>query len=281
MTEPTDPTASTPADDAVSVLSSVAAGVGTITLNRPAVNNAYDGALLAGVAEAAARLAGDAAVRLLVIRANGRHFQAGADLKWLRAIAARDEAANLAASHQTAQAMRSLNEIGKPVLALVHGACIGGGTGLIASCDIVVAEATATFAISEARWGLTAAIIFPQLVAAIGIRQLRRYALTCETFDARRARELGLVHEVCEPGALDTTAAPLIDAMLRAAPEAVGRSKRFAMQCAQTLPSEATWRQLEAEHGSRRRSAEAAEGLDSFRARRDPAWVKNLERSSR
>ncbi|MET0509436.1 MAG: enoyl-CoA hydratase-related protein [Burkholderiaceae bacterium] len=281
MTEPTDPTVSTPAEDAVSVLSSVAAGVGTITLNRPAVNNAYDGALLAGVVEAAARLAGDAAVRLLVIRANGRHFQAGADLKWLRAIAARDEAANLAASHQTAQAMRSLNEIGKPVLALVHGACIGGGTGLIASCDIVVAEATATFAISEARWGLTAAIIFPQLVAAIGIRQLRRYALTCETFDARRARELGLVHEVCEAGALDTTAAPLIDALLRAAPEAVGRSKRFAMQCAQTLPSEATWRQLEAEHGSRRRSAEAAEGLDSFRSRRDPAWVKNLERSSR
>ena len=75
MTEPTDPTVSTPADDAVSVLSSVAAGVGTITLNRPAVNNAYDGALLAGVAEAAARLAGDAAVRLLVIRANGRHFR--------------------------------------------------------------------------------------------------------------------------------------------------------------------------------------------------------------
>ena len=281
MTEPTDPTVSTPADDAVSVLSSVAAGVGTITLNRPAVNNAYDGALLAGVVEAAARLAGDAAVRLLVIRANGRHFQAGADLKWLRAIAARDEAANLAASHQTAQAMRSLNEIGKPVLALVHGACIGGGTGLIASCDIVVAEATATFAISEARWGLTAAIIFPQLVAAIGIRQLRRYALTCETFDARRARELGLVHEVCEAGALDTTAAPRAAGRRSAAPEAVGRSKRFAMQCAQTLPSEATWRQLEAEHGSRRRSAEAAEGLDSFRARRDPAWVKNLERSSR
>ena len=253
-------------------------GIGTLTLNRPTVNNAYDGALLRTVSEGAARLASDPAVRIIVVRGNGRHFQAGADLAWLREVAGRDEAANLAASKETAQAMRGLNEIPKPVVALVQGACIGGGTGLVASCDIVIAESSANFAISEARWGLTAAIIFPQLVAAIGLRQVRRYALTCETFDARRAQELGLVHEVCEPGRLDATAAPILAALLRSAPEALAASKLDALRCAAAMPDEATWRALERTHADKRRSAEAAEGLDSFASRRIPSWASGAGR---
>lgn len=257
-----------------SVLVTVADGIGTLTLNRPAVNNAYDGALLDAVAEGVGRLASDAAVRVIVIRGNGRHFQAGADLAWLRRVAGEDEAANVAASNETAQALRRLNEVGKPVVALVHGSCIGGGTGLIASCDIVIAESSATFAISEARWGLSAAIIFPQLVAAIGLRQVRRYALTCETFDARRAQELGLVHEVCEPGRLDAAAAPILASLLRSAPGALAESKSAAMRCADAVPTEAAWRKLEQEHATRRRSTEAAEGLASFTTRRPPSWAE-------
>ena len=266
-----------PTDDAV-VLVQVQGGVGTLTLNRPAVNNAYDGKLLEAVRAAATRLASDPDVRVIVIRGNGRHFQAGADLAWLRQVAAQDESSNIAASHETAQAMRSLNELPKPVVALVQGACIGGGTGLIASCDLVIAESSANFAISEARWGLTAAIIFPQLVAAIGLRQVRRYALTCETFDAREAQALGLVHEVCEPGRLDATAAPLIAALLRSAPEALAASKRSALQCADAMPDDSTWRRLEREHALKRRSAEAAEGLGSFASRRAPAWAATADR---
>ena len=242
------------------------------------MNNAYDGGLLKSVGTAAARLGSDPSVRVIVVRGNGRHFQAGADLGWLRKVAGEDEAANIAASNETAQAMRGLNEIAKPVVALVQGACVGGGTGLIASCDIVIAESTATFAISEARWGLTAAIIFPQLVAAIGLRQVRRYALTCETFDARRARELGLVHEVCEPDRLDATAAPILAALLRSAPEALAASKLRALRCADAMPAESTWRELEAEHALKRRSAEAAEGLDSFASRRKPSWAASADR---
>lgn len=262
----------------VSVLTNVADGVGTLTLNRPAVNNAYDGALLRAVREGVGRLAGDTAVRVIVIRGSGRHFQAGADLAWLRQVAGEDQAANLAASNETAQALRQLNEVVKPVVALVQGSCIGGGTGLIASCDIVIAESSATFAISEARWGLSAAIIFPQLVAAIGLRQVRRYALTCETFDARRAQELGLVHEVCEPGRLDAAAAPLILALLRSAPDALAASKSAAMRCAGAIPAEDEWRGLELEHATRRRSSEAAEGLASFSTRRVPSWAELARR---
>lgn len=267
-----------PADAAPPVLVAVSEGIGTLTLNRPGVNNAYDADLLRAVRAGAGQLAADPAVRVIVIRGNGRHFQAGADLAWLRRVASEDAAANLSASNETAQAMRSLNEIPKPVVALVQGACIGGGTGLIASCDIVIAESSSNFAISEARWGLTAAIIFPQLVAAIGLRQVRRYALTCETFDAHRALELGLVHEVCDPGRLDATAAPLLAALLRSAPEALAASKLCALRCAAALPDELQWRALEQEHADKRRSAEATEGLASFASRRVPSWAASAER---
>ena len=123
----------------------------------------------------------------------------------------------------------------KPTVALVHGFCVGGGTGIVASCDIVIAERGASFAISEARWGMAATIIFPQLVAAMGLRNVRRYALSGERFDARRAEVLGLVHEVCQPGQLDASAAPIIDALLKIGPEAQALSKLSALRCADAL----------------------------------------------
>ena len=172
-------------------------GVATVTLNRPEVNNAYNAEVVQALLDIFTGLAAERAVRVVVIRGKGRHFQAGADLKWLQEIGRMDAEANRATSLKTASAMRGLNEMSKPTVALVHGACVGGGTGIVASCDIVIAERSATFAISEARWGMAATIIFPQLNAAIGIRQVRRYALTCERFDAERALSLGLVHELC------------------------------------------------------------------------------------
>ncbi len=249
-----------------------ARGVATVTLNRPAVNNAYDEALLAALLATVGKLAVETAVRVLVVRGNGAHFQAGADLGWLREVAARDTAANLAASRLTAEAMRALNQLPKPTIALVHGACVGGGTGLASSCDIVIAERTASFAVSEARWGMAATIIFPQLVAAIGIRNVRRYALTCERFDAATARAIGLVHDVCEPGGLDAAAATVIDALLAVAPDAIALSKRSAMQVAGALVNDAVFERLVAEHAAKRQSAEAAEGLASFAEKRPAAW---------
>ena len=249
-----------------------ARGVATVTLNRPALNNAYNADLLQGPIDACATLAVDPAVRVVVIRGNGPHFQAGADLKWLRQIAAMDAATNLAASTATAAAMRGLNEMAKPTIALVHGFCVGGGTGIVASCDIVIAERGATFAISEARWGMAATIIFPQLVAAMGLRNVRRYALSGERFDARRAEVLGLVHEVCQPGQLDASAAPIIDSLLKMAPEAQALSKLSALRCADAVIDDALFARLVEEHADKRRSAEAAEGLASFAEKREAKW---------
>ncbi len=260
--------------EAVVLCSIDSRSVATVTLNRPAVNNAYNADLVQGLLDTFAALAADPQVRVVVIRGNGLHFQAGADLKWLQEVGRLDAAANHAASTATAAAMRGLNEMRKPTVALVHGFCVGGGTGIVASCDIVIAERGASFAISEARWGMAATIIFPQLVAAMGIRNVRRYALSGERFDARRAEVLGLVHEVCQPGQLDASAAPIIDALLKIAPDAQALSKLSALRCADALIDDELFARLVDEHATKRRSAEAAEGLASFAEKREAAWYR-------
>ncbi len=247
-------------------------GVATVALNRPTVNNAYNDELIQGLLDAFRQLAEDPRVRLVVIRGNGRHFQAGADLAWIKSVSAQDEQTGLDVSRKTALAVRGLNEFPKPTLALIHGACVGGGTGIAAACDVVIASTDAFFAISEARWGLAAQIIFPQLNAAMGARNVRRYALTCERFDANKARELGLVHEVCEPGGLDGAAAPIIEGLLMAEPEAVMASKKSIMACAGDIIPDSQLDVLIHEHAAKRRTAGASEGLNSFSEKRDPAW---------
>src|ERR1700742_3641099 len=163
-------------------------GVASLVLNRPEVNNAYDGALIDGLLAAIEALSQVAGLRAVVITGNGRHFQAGADLGWIDAVRASAREENIRVSRATATAIRRLNAAPVPTVALVHGGRFGGGTGLIAACDVVIAADNALFSIAEVRWGLTAAIIVPQLKDAIGVRQLRRYGLTGERFDAAEAQ---------------------------------------------------------------------------------------------
>ena len=147
-----------------------ARGVASVTLNRPEVNNAYDGALIDRMLAALDALGREPGLRAVVIRGNGKHFQAGADLTWVNAVRASSREENLGVSRATAEAMRRLNASPAPTVALVQGACFGGGTGIIAACDVVVAADNALFSIAEVRWGLTAAPIVPLLADAIGVR---------------------------------------------------------------------------------------------------------------
>ncbi|MFO1350671.1 MAG: enoyl-CoA hydratase-related protein [Gammaproteobacteria bacterium] len=247
-------------------------GVATLTLNRPEVNNAYNGDMIAELAAGVTALAADRRTRIVVLRGNGKHFQAGADLRWLQDIAALDAVANLDVSRLTARALRDLNQLPLPTIALIHGGCFGGGTGMAAACDIVIASRDAQFAISEARWGVVAGIIFPQLIGAIGLRNVRRYTLSCERFDASKALALGLVHEVCETGKLDEAAAPVIDSLLLAGPEAVAYSKKACLELAGAWIDDVVLERLAVEHSNKRQSAEAAEGLRSFVEKRKPKW---------
>src|ERR1700709_993202 len=171
-------------------------GVGTVTLNRPEVNNAYDAGLINGVLAAMDDLGSEPQLRVVVLQGNCNQCQAGADLKWINGVRPKSVEENEVVSRATFEAVQRLNTLPIPTVALVQGGCFGGGTGVISACDVVIAADNALFSITEVRWGLTAAIIIPQLCDAIGVRQVRRYALTGERFGAQEARRIGLVHEV-------------------------------------------------------------------------------------
>lgn len=247
-------------------------GVATVTLNRPERNNAYNGDVIGGLLDAFGRLGSDEAVRVVLIRGNGRHFQAGADLAWLKEIGKLSPQENVVVSRRTASAIRGLTEFPKPTLALVHGGCFGGGTGIVAAADVVIASEDAIFAITEARWGVMAGIIVPHLNAAIGVRNVRRWGLTCERFGAAEAKAMGLVHQVCPEGGLDAAAAPVVDALLMSAPEATAQTKRRALIEAGLMLSEEHFEALIAEHAAKRQTGEAVEGLASFLEKRPPVW---------
>jgi methylglutaconyl-CoA hydratase len=251
-----------------------ARGVATVTLNRPEVNNAYDAGLIQGVLSAMDELGKKPQLRIVVLKGNGRHFQAGADLKWINAVRPQSAAENEAVSQATFEAVQRLNLLPIPTVALVQGGCFGGGTGVISACDVVVAADNAMFSITEVRWGLTAAIIIPQLCDAIGVRQVRRYALTGERFGAEEARRIGLVHEVVPLADLESAGAKFVEQLLANGPQALAETKALALESSfgGMAVEDVAYARLVRLHSARRRTAEASEGLASFAEKRAAKW---------
>ena len=247
-------------------------GVATITLNRPEVNNAYNGAMIDGLLGAMDALSARPELRVVLLKGNGKHFQAGADLKWIREVREASAEENERVSRATAEAVDRLNRLPVPTIALVQGGCFGGGTGIIAACDVVIAADNAMFSISEVRWGLTAAIIIPQLSDAISARQLRRYALTGERFDAVEARRVGLVHDVVPLEKLGAAGEKIAGHLLENGPQAIAETKAWILESAWGGFDRATLDALSASHAAKRRSAEAGEGLASFAEKRPAKW---------
>ena len=244
--------------------------VATVTLNRPEVNNAYDEALIQGLRDAMDALGPE--VRVVVLQGAGRHFQAGADLKWIARVASQSQEENERASRATALVVHRLNTLPVPTVALVQGGCFGGGTGIVAACDVVFAAEDAMFSIAETRWGLMAGIILPQLADAIGARQVRRYALSGERFGAHEARRIGLVHEVVPVAELHSAGERLVNQLLQNAPEANAQTKALALEFAWGKLDETSIEPLVIQHAAKRRSPEAAEGLAAFREKRPARW---------
>lgn len=247
-------------------------GVATVVLNRPEVNNAYDGSVILGLHEAMDALGKQAGLRVVVIKGAGKHFQAGADLKWINAVRVSTPEENERISRATAEAVDRFDKLPLPTVALVQGFCVGGGTGLLAAADVVIAAQDAKFAISEVRWGLTAAIIIPQLVDAIGVRQVRRYALTGERFGAAEAHRIGLVHEVVPATELEAAGERIVQALLENAPIAIAETKATALDEAHGQMSASKFEDLIRSHANKRQSAEAVEGLASFAEKRPGKW---------
>ncbi len=251
-----------------------ARGVATVALNRPEVGNAYNGAMIDGLLAAMDALSARPELRAVLLTGNGRHFQVGADLAWVRAVARASAAESIAVSRATAEAIDRLNRLPVPTVALVQGGCFGGGTGMVAACDVVIAAEGATFSISEVRWGLTAAIIIPQLADAISVRQLRRYALTAERFGAAEAQRIGLVHQVVPPAGLAAAGEEMVARLLENGPAAMAETKTVALRSAWGGFDRATFDALVADHAARRQTAEAAEGLASFAEKRAARWER-------
>jgi len=251
-----------------------ARGVATVTLNRPEVNNAYNGAMIDGLLAALDALGQAKGVRAVVLKGNGKHFQAGADLKWINEVRKSSPAENLRVSRATAEAVQRLNVQPVPCVALVHGGCFGGGTGMVAACDIVLAADNAVFSIAEVRWGLHASIIIPQLADAIGVRQLRRYALTGERFNAQDACRIGLAHKVVPLTDLEAEGARMVDHLLANGPDAIAQTKAWIMRSAWSDLEKKDFDALVESHSAKRQSSEAGEGLASFAEKRAGKWGK-------
>ena len=248
-------------------------GVATVTFNRPEVNNAYNEDFIQGVLKGLDELGKEKGLRAVVLKGNGRHFQAGADLKWINSVRPKSPQENREVSRATADAVDRLNRCPVPVVALVHGGCFGGGTGIVSACDVVIAADNAIFSISEVRWGLHAAIIVPHLNDAMGMRQVRRYAITGERFGAEEARRIGLVHEVVSLDRLEARGNEIVAQILENSPGAMAKTKQYILESAWGVFDRATLDKLIDSHSEARQTAEAAEGLASFAEKRRAAWA--------
>ncbi|WP_417474083.1 enoyl-CoA hydratase-related protein [Luteimonas mephitis] len=245
-----------------------------IRLHRPELHNAFDAALIAGLTDALEQLARDDSVRVVVLEGAGASFSAGADLNWMRGMAAAGEQENREDALALARLMRVLDELPKPTIARVHGAAFGGGVGLVACCDIAIGAEGAKFGLTESRLGLLPAVISPYVIAAIGVRQARRWFATAEVFDATQAQRIGLLHEVVAADALDAAVDRQVALLLRAGPVASAQAKSLVRDVAWRRDRDAVDAANADLIARLRVSPEGQEGLGAFLDKGAPAWTE-------
>ena len=248
-------------------------GVATLCLNRPQVRNAFDDQMIASLIEAIESVERQPQAKVLVLRAAGEHFSAGADLNWMARMAGNSPEQNLADAKQLARLMDVLNRLSKPSVAIIQGAAYGGAVGLAACCDMVFADANSTFCLSEVKLGLIPAVISPYVVSAIGQRQARRYCISAESFDAETARRLGLVHQVAENSqALQQLSEQWLKKILNNGPVAMAAAKKLVMDVSGRPIEPALISDTAVRIADIRASAEGVEGLNAFLQKRSPSW---------
>jgi methylglutaconyl-CoA hydratase len=247
-------------------------GVAQLTMSRPAVFNAFDEAMIAELDTAFAQLATDASVRVIVLAGEGKHFSAGADLQWMQRASTASIDANLDDARRFAAMLSRIEAAPKPTIARIQGAALGGGVGLACACDIAMAAADASFAVSEARFGILPAVIGPYLVNAVGKRHATRLALTTTRITAAEALAIGLVQRVVPLAELDVAVDTTVAELLAGGPNAQREIKQLFAQLA-VGPVDPAVRELSAQTIARvRGSDEAREGFAAFLAKHPPRW---------
>ncbi len=249
-----------------------AGAVEYLTLNRPEVRNAFNEDVIAELTAWADGVPRDPAPRVVVLAGAGPAFCAGADVAWMAKMRAATEAENLADARALAAMFGAIDRLPLPVVARVHGAALGGGTGLAAVCDIVVASEDAVFGFTEVRLGILPAVISPFAIAKIGVSAAREWMLTGARLPAARAREIGLVHAVVPAARLDDTVDAHVRDLLAGAPGAIAATKALVREVTGRPAHEVvdlTSRAIAAQ----RVSAEGQEGLGAFLEKRRAGWM--------
>ena len=248
--------------------------IARLRLNRPELHNAFDAMLIAALTGALEAVADDDSVRVVVLEGEGLSFSAGADLNWMRGMAAASEEENRTDALALARLMRLLDELPRPTIARVQGAAFGGGVGLVACCDIAIASTDAKFGLTESKLGLLPAVISPYVIDAMGPRQARRWFSTAEIFDAATALDIGLLHQVVAGDALDAAVQRQVDLLLKAGPHASAQAKSLVRRVAFERDRDRLDHDNAALIARLRVSDEGQEGLGAFLDKRKPRWCQ-------
>ena len=243
-----------------------------LTLNRPEVRNAFDEQLIAALTSAAAEAADDHTLRAVVLAGSGKTFCAGADIGWMSKAIAYTQRENLSDAEDLSRMLERLDTLALPLVGRIHGAALGGGVGLAAVCDIVIAAEDAVFALSEVKLGIVPAVVAPYVLRKIGVSAARELFLTGARFSAARAKEIGLVHEVVPAGDLDAAIGRRLAEILSAGPKAVGIAKALIREIAGANPRDVIGLTTNT-IASQRVSEEGQEGLRAFLEKRKPHWI--------
>ena len=244
-----------------------------VTLNRPDVRNAFNEHVIAELTAWARGAHSDPALRVVVFSGAGKVFSAGADAGWMAKMAGYSKEDNVHDATAGAEMFLAIDTIPAVVIGRIHGAALGGGSGLAAVCDIVVAEGAAIFGFTETKLGILPAMISPYVIQKIGVSAARELFLTGARFDAARAKEIGLVHAVVPPEGLDAAVKQYVTEALTASPTAVARAKALIPRVAGRPPAEVMAITAEA-IAEQRVSPEGQDGLQAFLAKGKPGWIE-------
>ncbi|WP_415289392.1 enoyl-CoA hydratase-related protein [Brevundimonas sp. S1H14] len=262
------------ANDDLVQIDATADGVVFVTINRPQKKNAFDAATIAALYEAFETLQGADRVRVVFIRGAGGTFSAGADLNWMRDAADWSESDNRDDAMGLAKMLKALHDVPALTVALVEGAAMGGGAGIVAACDMAVAVEGARFAFSEVKLGLIPATIAPYVIEAVGARRARQLFLTANIFDADYAAHAGLIDMVLPEGSVDEFISMLTDSLSANAPGAMGDAKRLVNDVAGEEIDNRLLEETAKRIARARVSAEGQEGVRAFLDKRAPNWAQ-------
>jgi methylglutaconyl-CoA hydratase len=254
-------------------VSTRAPGVAQVTMARPAVFNAFDETMIGELDAAFAQLEADPAVRVIVLAAEGKHFSAGADLQWMQRASEASLEWNVADARRFASMLARIERCGKPTVARVQGAALGGGVGLACVCDVAIAADGASFSVSEAKFGILPSVIGPYVTNAVGKRQARRLALTTERIGAAEALAIGLVTKVVATDLLDAAVDEVVGALLAGGPQAQREIKGLFSQLHEGPVTDAVVEVTAQTIARVRGTDEAREGFAAFLAKRPARWI--------